>query len=321
VSAPPDPARSPHRALLYDDPDDFVEAVGPFLREGLRGGEKVLAAVAPDKRGWLREELGADARAVDFLDAGVLYARQGPMFRMVLDYLQRHASPGAGRARVVAERPAANGGAAVMRGYMRYEAAANVAYEDYDARVICPYDTAALPEAIVEDALRTHPEVLEDDRVRPSALFMDPRAFVRRRVRPRAAPPGAPAHGIERPEDLAGARALVRAEAERASLADDTIADLVLAVSEVGANALVHGEAPRTVWAYVEQDALVCQVRDAGPGLADPLAGYLPPDRSLLSGRGLWLTHQFCDVVEIASDAGNTDVYLHVAAPGAIAAA
>jgi anti-sigma regulatory factor (Ser/Thr protein kinase) len=319
VSSPPGRARSRHRALLYDDPGRFVETVGAFVREGVRGGDKVLAAAAPDKLAWLREELGPEAGAVDFADAGVLYARHGPMLRALTDYLHRHARRGTGRARIVAEHPLTDRRPAVVRAYMRYEAAANIAFDDYDARVVCPYDTARLPAGIVEDALRTHPEVLEEGRLRRSALFTDPRSFVRRRVRPRAAPPDAPTFVIERAEDLVGARALVRAEAERAGVPDETIEGLVLAVSEVGANALVHGAPPRAAWAYVEQGALVCQVRDGGPGLADPLAGYLPPDRGLLTGRGLWLAHQFCDVVEIASEPSGTDVYLHVAAPVAAA--
>ena len=55
------------------------------------------------------------------------------------------------------------------------------------------------------------------------------------------------------------------------------------------------------------------------PGRGSPIrsSGYLPPDRSLLTGRGLWLAHQFCDVVEVASDPGGTDVYLHVTVPAA----
>ena len=253
VSATPDRACSRHRALLYEDPAHFVDGVAAFVREGLRGEEKVLAAATPDKLAWLREELGTEAGTVDFADADALYARNGPMFRTVVDYLERHARRGAGRARILAEQPLAQREPAAVRAYMRYEAAANVAYGAYDACVVCPYDTGRLPEEIVQDALRTHPEVLEDAGLQRSALFTDPRSFVRRRVRARPAPPEAPAYPIERAEDLSGARALVRAEAERAGIPDPTIEDLVLAVSEVGANALVHGAAPRSLWAYRER--------------------------------------------------------------------
>ena len=320
VRVTPDRACSRHRALLYEDPAHFVEGGAAFVREGLRGEEKVLAAATPDKLAWLREELGAEAETVDFADADALYARHGPMFRTLVDYLERNARRGAGRARILAEQPLGERAPAVVRAYLRYEAAANVAFSAYDACVVCPYDTRRLPEEIVQDALRTHPELVAEDRLQRSALFTDPRSFVRRRVRTRSAPSEAPAFGLERADDLSGARALVRAAAERAGIPIPMVEDLALAVSEVAANALVHGAAPRILWAYREDTSLVCQIRDAGPGLADPLAGYLPPDRNLLTGRGLWLAHQFCDVVEVASDPRGTDVYLHVTVPAAAAA-
>ena len=218
VSATPDRACGRHQALLYEDPAHFVAGAAAFVREGLRGEEKVLAAATPAKLAWLREELGTEAGTVDFADADVLYARHGPMFKAVIDYLERHARPGAGRARILAEQPLAQREPAAVRAYMRYEAATNVAYDAYDACVVCPYDTGRLPEEIVQDALRTHPEVLEEHRLQRSALFTDPRSFVRGRVRARGAPPGAPGYPLERADDLSGARALVRAEGERAGL-------------------------------------------------------------------------------------------------------
>ena len=191
VSATPERACSRHQALLYEDPAHFVDGAAAFVRAGLRGGEKVLAAATPAKLAWLREELGTEAGTVDFADADVLYARNGPMFKTVVEYLERHARPGAGRARILAEQPLGQRAPAAVRAYMRYEAAANVAYGAYDACVVCPYDTGRLPEEIVQDALRTHPEVREDHRLQRSPLFTDPRSFVRGRVRARGAPPEA----------------------------------------------------------------------------------------------------------------------------------
>lgn len=304
-----------HRALLYHDASRFVGAVGAFVRHGLGNGDRVLAAVTPEKETWLREDLGADAELVDFADASVLYVRLGPMFRTVMDYLERHGTPGRGRVRIVAEQALALRAPADRRAYMRYEAASNVAYTRYAASVLCPYDAKLLPDEILRDALCTHPRVLEDGRTRPNDRFVDPRSFIRRDVRVGAAPPGTPAHHLERLEDVAVARALVRAHAQAAGLAREAIEDLMVAVSEVAANALLHGHAPRRLWSYIDDGTLVCQVHDAGSGLADPLAGYLAPDTTRLNGRGLWLAHQLCDIVEIASDPTGTRIKLHVTVP------
>lgn len=311
MSVPHDHIGLRHSALVYGDPADFVDGVGAFARAGLRDGDHVLAVAVPEKLGWLREELGGDATAVEFLEAGGFYEQPGPMFRELLGRLEGGASPGRGSMRIVAEQALERRQPADVRAYMRYEAASNIVFEGYDVSVLCPYDAARLPDEIVDAALETHPHVLGDERARPSGSFVDPRSFIRRTALQTPAAASADEHLLERPTDIAGARALIRARGEDAGLAPRTIEDVALAVTEIATNAFIHGGAPRCLWTYVAGDRLICHVRDAGSGLPDPLAGYLPPATEGLSGRGLWLAHQLCDVVEIVSDHTRTDVYLH----------
>jgi anti-sigma regulatory factor (Ser/Thr protein kinase) len=304
-----------HSALVYGEPAEFVDGVGGFARAGLREGDQVLAVATPDKLAWLREDLGGDADAVELVDAGEFYEHHGQMFRALLGKLERHATHGRGRMRIVAEQALARRRPPDVRAYMRFEAASNIAYERYDVSVLCPYDAARLPDEVVRAALETHPHVLEDDRARPSDSFVDPRSFIRRRVRETPAPDGAATHVLERPTDVAGARALIRDHGAAVGLSRRTIEDVSLAVTEVATNALIHGGAPRRLWTYVADEHLVCQVHDAGSGLPDPLAGYLPPEADRPSGRGLWLAHQLCDIVEIVSDDTRTNVFLHTRLP------
>ena len=310
-----DGPRSRHRALIYDDAPQFMSNVGAFLRDGVRDRDRMLAAVTPEKAGWLREDLGDDAGAIDFADSAALYERHGPMLTAVIDYLARHSAPSQNRVRVVAEQPPATRSPADTRAYMRYEAASNVAYGRYAASVLCPYDARRLPADVIEDALRTHPEVYEADGPRPSDAFADPRDFIRERQRVEAAPPGAPVHELDRPEDVAIARRRAGEYAQAAGLPQLTCEDLTVAVSEVATNALLHGRAPRCMWIYVREDALVCHIHDSGPGPSDPLIGYLPADIGAHEGHGLWLAHHFCDIVEIAADRSGTHVYLRMGVP------
>ncbi|WP_028057734.1 sensor histidine kinase [Candidatus Solirubrobacter pratensis] len=313
MSARPHDGMHPrHWALVYDDADRFAAGVGAFVREGVDRGERVLAALTREKAAWLREELGEDREMVEFADAGELYARPGPMLTAVVEYLRRHAAPGRGRVRVVAEQALATRAPADTRAYLRYEAASNVVYQRFAASVLCPYDAHLLPDAVVEDALRTHPEVLDATGPRRSDAFLDPRDFIRGRERVEAAPPGAPVQELERLEDIPVARRLAGEYAGAAGLSRATIEDMLVAVSEVATNALVHGQAPRCMWIYLRHDALVCHVHDGGPGLPDPLLGYLPPDSGVHEGRGLWLAHHFCDIVEVAADRSGTHVYLRM---------
>jgi len=304
-----------HRALVYDDPGAFVAGVGGFLRDGMRAGDHVAAVLTPEKMGWLRDELGADADALEYADADSFYARHGQMLSAMLDLVEGDRAPRSGRVRVVAEQALLRRAPVDVRAYMRYEAAANEVFGGYDASILCPYDTARLPDEIIEAALRTHPAVVEDGGERRSAAYMDPRAFVREYVHERGAPPAAPACRIERAGDIAAARERARAQAIAAGFGEDAVEDFTLAVSEIATNALLYGAGPRLVWSYVDGDDLVCQVRDAGSGPADPLVGYMPPDEDPSGGRGLWIAHQICDVVEVASRAEHTDVYVHMRLP------
>jgi anti-sigma regulatory factor (Ser/Thr protein kinase) len=285
--------------LLYADAGEFVAAVAPFVHEGIQGGERVLVTLAPDKLAWVREELGEEAAAVELLDAPDTYDRNGPMLSSLLERLS---VPGDRRTRVVAEQALATRTPDQRRAYMRYEAAANVAYRPFAASVLCPYDTAQLPDAVLRDALRTHPEVLGAHAASRREPFLDPREFVRRNSRVEAPPPDAIELALEGLDDIAPIRQRIGHLAGAAGLERQEIDGLTVAVSELASNAIIHGNPPRRVWAYVKDGAFVCHVHDGGRGPDDPLVGYLVPEPTGRGGRGLWLAHQLCDIVEVATD-------------------
>lgn len=299
-----------HEALLYDDDDQLLATIVPFVRAGLRAGERVLVALVPGKHGSVREALGPEAESVEFIDAVAMYSRNGPMLSSLLQRLATHAIPGEGRVRLLAEQALAARTRTEARAYMRYEAASNVAYERYAASVLCAYDTRGLSDSTLLHAQQTHPRVLDSagDGGHSSDAFVDPREFIRRHSR--VQPP--PAHATEIPletrNDLAYTRYRITEQARAVGLADAKIDELTVATTEVASNALLHGRAPRHVWTYTDDGAFVCHVHDAGPGLSDPLAGYLVPEASGLGGRGLWLAHQLGDIVEAASDDTGTHV-------------
>src|SRR3954454_1055956 len=195
---------------------------------------------------------------------------------------------------------------------MRYEAAANVAYEPYDVCALCPYDSSRLPDAVLQSARQTHPQTLVGSTTEPSPTFADPRAFVRRHSEIERPPADALELPLESTDDIAPARERVAQLAATAGLASSRTEELTVALSEVAANALAHGAAPRRLRVYTSDGAVVCHVHDAGQGPADPLAGYLLPDPMGLGGRGLWLAHQLCDIVEASCDQAGAQVSLRV---------
>jgi anti-sigma regulatory factor (Ser/Thr protein kinase) len=242
-----------------------------------------------------------------------MYARSGPMLSSLLERLAHHAVPGRPRLRVVAEQALAARSPAQARAYMRYEAAANVAYRPFATSVLCPYDTARLPDSVLEQARASHPELVDGATAQPSDAFVDPRELVRRLSYVEPTPPDAVEVTLDGLDDISAARHRVAALARSAGLNTTKVSELEVAVSELSANAIVHGAPPRRISVYVHDGAFVCQIRDGGRGIADPLAGYLVPDTRSPGGRGLWIAHQLSDVVEAMSDETGSRICVRMA--------
>ena len=110
--------------------------------------------------------------------------------------------------------------------------------------------------------------------------------------------------------DLAGLRTVVAERARAANVPAHRIPELLLAVHEVAANALTHGEGKTWARLWADDRRFVCDIDDDGPGLSETTAGYVPPDPAGERGRGLWLARQVCDLVEVLSRGGTTRVRL-----------
>lgn len=62
---------------------------------------------------------------------------------------------------------------------------------------------------------------------------------------------------------------------------------------------------------YRAAGSVIIEVRDGGR-LADPLAGRFRPPLEASRGRGLWLIHHVCDLVEL----GEGGIRLHMSLTG-----
>ena len=66
-----------------------------------------------------------------------------------------------------------------------------------------------------------------------------------------------------------------------------------------------------TVRVWKENGTLLCEVQDEGR-IEAPLAGRIKPRPDQLTGRGLWLVNQLCDLVQIRSSEQGNVVRLHM---------
>jgi anti-sigma regulatory factor (Ser/Thr protein kinase) len=131
------------------------------------------------------------------------------------------------------------------------------------------------------------------------------------RERPAPTPPNGDPLPLADPWDLAPLRERIAARGADAGVDTAVLADFEIAANEIAANALWHARGPREARVGIVDGALVCEVRDGGPGL-DPLTAYAPPAPGGSGGRGLWIAHQLADVVQVIPQGGGTRVRLEV---------
>src|SRR5215468_2676633 len=193
---------------------------------------------------------------------------------------------------------------------IRHEALCNLAFRGRPMTVICLYDIAQLSAGYIADAERTHPAVISDGHRRASAYYLGAGRLPPGCDDP-LPPPPADAEVVAFNGYLAPVRAFSARLGTAAGLTTTRISDLVLAVSEVAANALGHGDGSGVVTAWCTTDEFVCQIEDRGY-IADPLAGRRRQSADAPGGHGLWLVNRVCDLVERRSGPDGTITRLHM---------
>ena len=104
-------------------------------------------------------------------------------------------------------------------------------------------------------------------------------------------------------------REAVAAHAATAGMAAGRIVDVVLAVHELAANAILHGAGRGRLRLLVTAGSLHYEVSDLGRDSPDGQAesgSHLP--WSVAPGHGLWLVQQVCDQLNIVSGPGGSRV-------------
>jgi anti-sigma regulatory factor (Ser/Thr protein kinase) len=300
-----------HEALLYAGDGGFLDATLPFIRAAVAAGDPILVVVGARKIDRLRRELGDDAARVAFEDmagVGTNPARIIPAWR---EFVDDHAAPGR-RLRGVGEPIWAGRSAAELVECQRHECLLNVAFADAaDFWLVCPYDTAGLDATVIELAHHSHPVLVQDGVAQASTAYHDGGAVAAPFADPLPdAPPGATEVAFDG-DTLFGMRGLVAATAFDAGLDALRAGDLVLAMHELATNSVRHGGGQGVLRVWHDDDAVICEVRDAGR-IEHPMAGRQRPPSGQLGGHGLWLINQLCDLVQIRSFPGGGVVRLHM---------
>lgn len=298
-----------HEAYLWHRREDFVSGLAPFVLEGLEAGEAVMVAVTPEHIEWLRDELGAAAAEVCFVDMvelGRNPARIIPAWQEFLDRSCAHGRP----ARGIGEPLWPGRGLEEVRECQLHEALLNLAVDpQLPFWLLCPYDAERLDPAVLAEVGRSHPAMATATSYAGSgrygghehagALFSD---LLLPRSRPVATIP------VTR-RTVAPALQALTWQAVSSDLLSDRVLVLVEAVRGLAADGLRRGADRVRLRVWDEPDELVCEVADRTV-ISDFLVGRRRPADG--ERDAFWLSNQVCDLVELRSGRAGTQVRLHL---------
>jgi anti-sigma regulatory factor (Ser/Thr protein kinase) len=114
-------------------------------------------------------------------------------------------------------------------------------------------------------------------------------------------------------DSLRRIRDLVDQTARLAGVSTTNVHNLVIAVSELAANAVRHGGGHGRIVIEQTDDGVCVEVSDHGPGLPEHVSHELPPPDAV-SGRGLWMVRNLCRDLHISSTARGVTVRLFMPA-------
>lgn len=291
-----------HDALPFSGPEGFVNAAVDVVHDALARDAVPVVLATPQQLAGVRAALRGSAHEVVGFDMSV----DGRNPARVLPALQRFLDDHPDRALAcVAEPVRRDDPAPVVREVALHELLLGLpTFHYWNCRLTCAYDVEALPADVVA--------MIESAHGNSSA---DPVGKVER-ARAESLPPrpmSSDELGVDR-TTLSALRGFVQHRAEKAGLDEERVDDLVYAVNEAVTNSICHGEGRARVSFWTEDNSVVCEVRDRG-WIRDPLAGRVAPNPDTVTGRGLWLVNQLCDLVQLRSSAAGTTLRLHVDAP------
>ncbi|MBF4999607.1 sensor histidine kinase [Nocardia sp. BSTN01] len=309
-STEPRPGEFVHPAVFYHSDADYLDALAPFITEGLAQQHPVAVAVPAPRLRVLREAVGAAGDRVRWIDMAEAGRNPG---RIIPGVLRRFADAHPDRhVRIIGEPIWPGRTATEYPACAQHEALINAAFAGRDVTIVCPYDATRLGADALADARLTHPLLWEPHRRYRSERY-DPDSVVSRYNQALTVPTATAEHHMTTTTEISAARRVATAEVRRLGLAEERVADFELIVTELITNSLVHTAGPCRWRLWREDDDIVFDLRDSGH-VTDPLIGRRPPDRDRFGGRGLFLVNELADLVRIHLSAEGTTwrVLLHV---------
>lgn len=298
-----------HYALLYSDEQEFLAGALPLLRAGIEADDPTFAVTAGRQTEILRDSLGQDASAVQFIEPSEIY--KNPV---------RALAAFTAVAKTLGPRPACIVMAEDWSRYpdvfewLRYDSIVNLAFADVDIQGFCCYDTQALSDDVISLLRRTHLKIHEGGAMRENPSYTETESVVAEIDEKPLPPYPRSAASMEiLPTGLHALRSFVAEQAKLCGVTADALHNLLVAVTEVATNAIRHGNAPVTLRTWPDE-GLICEITDSGHWQPEEFISWRPPESALESGFGLWGAGMLCDTVQVRTGAKGTTVRLRICA-------
>lgn len=279
----------------------------PFITDGLEAGEPVMVAVSTQHTKWLRDALDgqADVEFVDIEQLGRNPAQIIPAWQQFLNSRSGGFRPvrGVGEPIWPGRRPEE------LVECQLHEAMLNIAIDpETPFWLICSYDTVTLSPAVVEEAHRSHPVIVEAASYQGSAHYTG-RAHVEEMFAAELSElVGRPIAAVFTAHNVSRLYAYIKLELYIAGLSAGAAGDLAATAQQLALNSLQRGAAEVTVQMWSQPHALICDVVD-DTVIDDVLLGRRVPVED--EHDGLWDANQLCDLVQMRSSSVGTTVRLH----------
>jgi hypothetical protein len=298
-----------HEAVYYKGECEFLDLVVPFVRDGVDAGQPVMVAAVRARLTALRAELGPAADAVEFVDISRLASNPARIVPAWRDFLTRHAADGPVRG--VGEPIWAGRRPVEIEECQLNESLLNLAIAPGTPFwLLCPYDRKALDAAVIDEAARSHPVIVEPRTYRGSTTYGG--AYHAAELFGRElSPPGEPVRHLM-VDRAAGHHVAdwVRRWAEASGVPRRRAAGVAAAVRSVAQTTEAYLGSGQVLQLWQQGTDLVCQLHDPTP-ISDPMIGRRPPGQDSSRGRALLAAHEVCDLVQVRSNALGTTVRLH----------
>jgi len=315
-----------HEALIYRGLQGFLDAVVPFVRDGVDRGQPVLVAVIEPRMQALRLALGADAERVNFVDMAVLGKNPARIIPAWREFVETHSpvpetdsgnDPGLKKSTV--GTPIRGVGEPIWAGRRRseieecqfHEALLNLAIcPDTPLWLLCPYDAESLPADVLDEAHRSHPAFIDAEVYRGSTMYggaYHVGAMFGRELPP---PVGPVRNLVVSGNDGPQVADWVRRWAEGSGLSVSRAGRLASALRDITQDSVRRPGRSEVLQLWQEGSALICQIHDAAH-LQDPLVGRRPSGQEDSRGLALRRANDLCDLVQVRSGAAGTTVRIH----------